>query len=190
MEVSESRHRGALGILSGFPWALGIVGWAGMGYLIRDWRWLNGVAGLLNLLLIPSIWWALAPLVGFCSDTSSMIRGEDVMKIRELYEFKFIIIMVLLSGCYYHWCRLVPESPRWLAVQGRFEEAAEILKKAAKLNNTKLMEDERLYQIMQDIQKVSYTKHCPTGKLFPNEPPHRIFTNLKKANWDSYTREA
>jgi len=106
MEVSESRHRGALGILSGFPWALGIVGWAGMGYLIRDWRWLNGVAGLLNLLLIPSIW-------------------------------------------------LVPESPRWLAVQGRFEEAAEILKKAAKLNNTKLMEDERLYQIMQDIQKDS-----------------------------------
>ena len=85
MEGSESRHRAALSILSGIPWALGIVGWAGMGYLIRDWRWLNGVAGLLNFLVIPTIWWAvpstcysslyiwwaLALLVGFCMDSTS-----------------------------------------------------------------------------------------------------------------------
>jgi len=106
MEVAEHRHRAAIGILTGIPWAVGIIAWALLGYHVRAWRWLNAIASLCNFLFIPCIW-------------------------------------------------LVPESPRWLVVQGRFEEAATILKKAAKLNNTKLMEDERLYQIMQDISKDS-----------------------------------
>ena len=41
-----------------------------------------------------------------------------------------------------------------------------------------------------DSQLRPPSNHCPTRKLFPNEPPHRTFINLRKADWDSYTREA
>ena len=34
------------------------------------------------------------------------------------------------------------------------------------------------------------SKHCRTGKFFPNEPPHRTFTNLGKSECNSYIREA
>ena len=37
--------------------------------------------------------------------------------------------------------RLVPESPRWLIVQGRYAKAREILQKIASMNSRKLPED-------------------------------------------------
>ncbi|XP_063852463.1 organic cation transporter protein-like isoform X1 [Scylla paramamosain] len=41
MEVCEINKRSTVGVLMGLPWALGTMVYGGLGYLIRDWRWLN-----------------------------------------------------------------------------------------------------------------------------------------------------
>lgn len=56
LEVCEPKHRGTVGILASFPWALGTMGWGGMAYLLRDWRWLNMAVTVPHFLMLPCIW--------------------------------------------------------------------------------------------------------------------------------------
>ncbi|XP_076058982.1 organic cation transporter protein-like isoform X2 [Oratosquilla oratoria] len=56
MEVCEPRFRAAVGILICLPWAFGTMIWGGLGYLIRDWRWLQLTIALPSLTFIPSLW--------------------------------------------------------------------------------------------------------------------------------------
>lgn len=55
---------------------------------------------------------------------------------------------VLLAS--YYW--FVPESPRWLVAEGRFEEAIKILKDGAKTNNRSLPPDDELMEMMKAIK--------------------------------------
>ncbi|MPC13641.1 Solute carrier family 22 member 6-A [Portunus trituberculatus] len=41
MEVCEIKNRSLVGTLLGLPWALGTMAYGGLGYFIRDWRWIN-----------------------------------------------------------------------------------------------------------------------------------------------------
>ena len=49
--------------------------------------------------------------------------------------------------------RFVPESPRWLMAEGRFEEAIKILKSGAKCNDRTLPSDDELLEMMQAIKE-------------------------------------
>ncbi|XP_071547611.1 organic cation transporter protein-like [Panulirus ornatus] len=106
MEVCDPRQRSLVGIVLVFPWAVGTMIWAGMAYLLRDWRWLQLAINLPAIFFFPTLW-------------------------------------------------LLDESPRWLIVNGHFERAQKVLKRAARWNNVDLPPAEELDRLMKTIQKKS-----------------------------------
>ncbi|XP_037786417.1 organic cation transporter protein-like [Penaeus monodon] len=56
MEVCEPRMRSFVGVLTALPWAAGTMAWGGVAYLIRDWRTLNLVVSLPNLVIFPALY--------------------------------------------------------------------------------------------------------------------------------------
>ncbi|XP_071547679.1 organic cation transporter protein-like [Panulirus ornatus] len=106
MEVCEPRHRSIVGIILGFPLALGTIGWAGLAYLLRDWHWLQLAISLPGVFLFPALWF-------------------------------------------------LDESPRWLIVNGHFEQAQKVLERAARWNNVELSPNEEREHLMRTIQKES-----------------------------------
>jgi len=53
---------------------------------------------------------------------------------------------------YVHHVRFIPESPRWLMAEGRFEEAMKILKDGAKINGNTLPPDQELLELMEKFK--------------------------------------
>ncbi|KAK4322478.1 hypothetical protein Pmani_006818 [Petrolisthes manimaculis] len=49
----------------------------------------------------------------------------------------------------------LPESPRWLITQARFQEALKVLKWAAKVNRNTLPSDDVILDVMSSIKKQS-----------------------------------
>ena len=47
---------------------------------------------------------------------------------------------------------MVPESPRWLVMKGRFDEALKILKTGAKMNKKTLPSDNEMIEMMEKIK--------------------------------------
>ena len=58
--------------------------------------------------------------------------------------------LIFVLNC--HLLRFVPESPRWLVTEGRFEEALAILKDGAKSNNKALPSDSELMEMLTSIK--------------------------------------
>ncbi|XP_042225962.1 organic cation transporter protein-like [Homarus americanus] len=56
VEIAEPRIRNIVGCGFFEFWALGIMGWGGLAYLLREWRVLQQVASLSGLLFLPTLW--------------------------------------------------------------------------------------------------------------------------------------
>ena len=56
LETCPSHWRGPVGIIVGLPYSLGVVVFAGLGYYIREWRYLYLATSLPAVLLLPAAW--------------------------------------------------------------------------------------------------------------------------------------
>lgn len=64
-----------IGMTVVFPWAVGMVLFGGIGYLLRNWRHTTITFTLLNLLLLVSIWYEFS--VGDCDDGRFNVHDDD-----------------------------------------------------------------------------------------------------------------
>lgn len=92
MEICNPSLRTTVGIFLALPYALMMIGLAGLAYWIRDWRILQAAAS-----------------------------------------WPCLVLLVLMF--------LIDESPRWLIVKGRLEEAIKVLQRAVKLNRPNLSQE-------------------------------------------------
>lgn len=69
---------------------------------------------------------------------------------RWLQTYTALFCLIFLPGLLF-----LKESPRWLVVMGRHQEALSILQGAAKMNGAKLPPTDKMLKIMQEVQKQS-----------------------------------
>ncbi|XP_050712093.1 organic cation transporter protein-like isoform X1 [Eriocheir sinensis] len=100
IEVMEPKLRTACGFVFYNAWALSLVLYGGLGYLIRDWRVLQTVVTLPGLLLLPALWF-------------------------------------------------LDESPRWLIVSGRSEDAIRVIRRAARWHGADLPPEDELRHLTE-----------------------------------------
>lgn len=77
--------------------------------------------------------------------------------IREWQSLQLAISIPCILLASFYW--FVPESPRWLMAEGRFDEALKILKDGAKTNNRTLPPDDELLEMMKSIAEEEEEQH-------------------------------
>lgn len=100
LEILEPKRRTLAAFGAYNVWAVAVILYGGLGYLIRDWRILQTVATLPGLLILPGLW-------------------------------------------------MIDESPRWLVVNGRSQEALRVFKKAARWHGVDLPPDADMKKLLE-----------------------------------------
>ncbi|XP_033741750.1 uncharacterized protein LOC117328333 [Pecten maximus] len=83
--------------------------------------------------------------------------------VRDWHYVEIIIAAPMVLYLAYWW--LIPESPRWLINKGRFDEAEEILRKAAKINKKELPSKQILDRDMRDDTKTEKVYKIFTSRV-------------------------
>lgn len=102
--------------------------------------------------------------------------------IREWQTLQLAISIPCVLLASYYW--FVPESPRWLMAEGRFEEAIKILKNGAKTNkrSNDMPSDEELLEMMRvikaDEENAEHQKEEQTGELTTKEKLYGVFKEI------------
>lgn len=96
--------------------------------------------------------------------------------IRQWQSLQLAISVPCILLASYYW--FVPESPRWLLAEGRFEEALKILKSGAKVNDRTLPSDEELLEMMRKINEEEEEKKTEEVELTTKEKVREVFKEL------------
>jgi len=97
--------------------------------------------------------------------------------IRDWQNLQLAISLPCVLLALYYW--FVPESPRWLMAEGRFEEAIKILKGGAKCNDRTLPSDDELLEMMQAIKEDEEDKkEEETRVLSTSEKIYEVFDEI------------
>ena len=146
MEIVGPSHRNYATLAYHGFFALGYVLLAVLAYYIRQWRVLCTVASV-SLLAFLSLWRCVCMCT--CTYVHSCVRACVHMLLHNykvscvLAFWKTYRLLIAQCGCFpvsmtTFLLRLIPESPRWLLVNGREDEARHVLEGMARDNGTQL----------------------------------------------------
>jgi len=97
--------------------------------------------------------------------------------IREWQSLQLAISVPCVLLASYYW--FVPESPRWLMAEGRFEEALKILKGGAKINGRTLPPDDEILEMMRAInEEEEEVKTTVEVELTTKEKVREVFKEI------------
>ena len=80
-----------------------------------------------------------------------MVLAAVAHKMRVWWKLQLTLAAPVLAFVFSYW--LVPESPRWLILQGRDDEALRVLATAANVNGRELPEETQLKKMLKDVRR-------------------------------------
>ena len=80
-----------------------------------------------------------------------MVLAAVAYKMRVWWKLQLTLAAPVLAFVFSYW--LVPESPRWLILQGRDDEALRVLATAANVNGRELPEETQLKKMLKDVRR-------------------------------------
>ncbi len=96
--------------------------------------------------------------------------------IRDWVTLQLVIAVPSIALAAYYW--LMPESPRWLMAEARFEEALKILKDGARMNGRTLPPDEELLEMMERFKEQEEEVKTETVERTTKEKLYDAFKEL------------
>ena len=105
------------------------------------------------------------------------------IRTRWLLQLSFAVPSLLLLPNFW----LMPESPRWLLVQGRFAEALEVLRQGSRWNRRRMPPDEEVLKLMAEARRGLVTREAALKADKDRSALQRFFDLVRTPRMRTYT---